>query len=57
MTDFIETRAEPNEKFLRTTKSSGDLKLDREAYNKTIDEKERGVLLGPFASVQDVPFF
>ena len=56
MQDFLDTRVERNEKILKSTKASGDAKLDAEAYAKTIAETERGVLLGPFGSIEEVPF-
>ena len=56
MQDFLDTRVERNEKILKSTKASGDAKHDEEACAKTIAETERGVLLGPFGSFQEVPF-
>ena len=49
---FIEERAERNEKILGSMKASGDDKLDLEALEKTMAELEKGVLQGPFESMQ-----
>ena len=56
MKEFLETRMERNEKIQNSTRASSDAKLDEEAYTKTIAETECGVLVGPFGSLQEVPF-
>jgi hypothetical protein len=53
---FIEGRSERNEKILRSIKASGDAKLDLETLEKTLAEVEKGVLKGPFESMQQLPF-
>jgi len=54
LNEFTETRHERNEKILRSTKASNDPKLDGEAYAKTMAEVERGVLKGPFESLEEI---
>ena len=53
--DFLLGRAHRNNKLLASTKASGDDKLDEETYAKTMVETERGVLLGPYSSLSEVP--
>ena len=40
---------------MRSTKASLDPKLDEEAYKKTMAEVDRGVIRGPFGSMEEVP--
>ena len=54
--DFLAGREARNAKILKAMKSSGDAELDTEAYKKTLEEKERGVLCGPYASMEELPF-
>ena len=53
--EFLRTKDERNAKILRSTKASSDPKLDEEAYKKTMAEVDRGVLQGPFESMEAVP--
>jgi len=54
--DFLAGREARNAKILKAMKSSGDTELDTEAYKKTLEERERGVLCGPYASMEELPF-
>ena len=54
--EFLQTKDDRNSKILRSTKASSDPKLDEESYKKTLAEVDRGVLQGPFESLDAVPF-
>ena len=48
--ELLQARARKNENIFRSTQTSGDDALDQEAWRKTRQEFEQGVLLGPFDS-------
>ena len=53
--DFLDERVERNMKMISSIKPGGDTALEELSYEKTIAEVERGVLVGPFQSLNDVP--
>ena len=53
--DFTATHTEQCERVLRRVVPSGDVELDARAYKKSVDEHKRGVLLGPFRTLSEVP--
>ena len=53
---FVETRISRNMRLVAKASSSGDDVLDKESFQKTMDEVKAGVTVGPFESVEDVPF-
>ena len=53
--EFLQSREERNEKILNSIKASTDTELQAEAFRKTTDEVERGVLVGPYMAVEDIP--
>lgn len=56
MEEFLQGCPERNRRLIAKTRPSGDAALDIEAYKKTIAEVNRGVLVGPFARVEDLPY-
>ena len=56
MHEFMKGRDERNRRIIAKTGPSGDAALDAEAFKKTLTEVERGVLAGPYASTDDLPF-
>ena len=55
MDEFLRGREDRNLKLLSSAKPSRDAELDEEAMSKTMAEVDRGVLKGPYRSLQDVP--
>ena len=55
VTDFRQSREKRNEKILNSIKASADAELQAEAFRKTMDEADRGVLVGPYLTVEDIP--
>ena len=55
MEEFLEDRAERNEKIIGSTKPSADTKRDEQTFAKTKEEADIGVLVGPFLNLADVP--
>jgi hypothetical protein len=53
---FSDSFIEQQLKVLSRVKGSGDDELDKRAYKKSVDENTRGVLGGPFRSLDELPF-
>ena len=54
--EWKETSVERNAKLLLKCTSSGDAALDKESFKKSMAEVKAGCLLGPFESLEAVPF-
>ena len=53
--EFSDTWKAQNEKVYPRLGPSDDKELDRQAYSKTLQELERGVIRGPFRSIEALP--
>ena len=53
--EFLTERESRNAKILKAVKSIGDGELDEEAYKKTLEERDLGVLRGPYSSMEELP--
>ena len=54
--EFVSSSPLRNERLLATVKASGDEELDAETFKKTLAEVDRGVIKGPFKSLDEVPY-
>ena len=56
LNEWLKDRQSRNNMVLARTGPSGDEVLDKESYSKTLQERDAGVLAGPFTDLAQLPF-